>query len=132
MTPQGAIIVAVMLVVFTAAFIYDKKKADRIRKNIDEQTSGKHTADFKHGYVANNTLYLKHRVKGYLEVDLTKAVSAGIIRDMNNRLFYWPVITDKNGKSLMGSVFDVHEMTYDSAAEIIDAVCDSCSWIERE
>lgn len=51
-------------------------------------------------------------------------------RDMNNS-FYWSMIHDKNGKSLMGSVFDVHEMTYDSATEIIDAVCDSCSWIER-
>lgn len=131
MTPQGIVIVAVILIVLAAAFIYDKKKADRIRKEIDGQTAGKHTADFKHGYVADNKLYLKNRVKGYIEIDLTNAATAGINRDINNKFFYWPMIYDKNGKSLMGSMFDIHEMTYDSAAEIIDAVCESCSWIEK-
>lgn len=132
MTPQGAVIVAVMLIVFAAAFIYDKKKENRIRKNIDKQTSGKHTADFKRGYIADNTLYLKKYAKGYIAIDLTKAASASIIRDENSIFFYWIMISDKNGKSLMGSVFDIHPMPYKRASEIIDAVCRSCSWIERE
>ena len=76
MTPQGAVFVSILLVVLVLAFFYDKKKADKIRAEIDQKFDGKHVCDFKSmyysGYIADNTLVLKERVRGYLLIDLTK------------------------------------------------------------
>ena len=66
MTPQGAVIMVIVLVIVVIAFMYDKKKADGIRSDVDKRFEGKHVCDFKdlyyNGYIADNTLVLKESV----------------------------------------------------------------------
>ncbi|MDE6312341.1 MAG: hypothetical protein K2M46_01765 [Lachnospiraceae bacterium] len=130
MTPQGLVICVVFLAVCILAFIYDKKKADKSRNTIDTANRGQHTADFKRGYIANNTLYLKHRVKGYLSFDLTKVTEVGISR-WNG--FYSPIIVSIDPEhpilsSLKGNGLK-YDMSYKTACEILTAIDNNCPWI---
>lgn len=135
MTPQGAVIVAVFLVLLVLAFLYDKKKADKIRSDVDQRFDGKHVCDFKNiyysGYIADNTLVLKERVKGYLQIDLTKVKTISYNRVKINGVFVANIwFYDENGKSV-GDSSKIKQMSPNAANKLIDLVMEHANWIER-
>lgn len=136
MTPQGVVITAVLLVLVVLGFLYDKRKADKIRAEVDRRFDGKHVCDFKNmyysGYIADNTLVLKERVKGYLQVDLTKVKTISSNRVRINGVFMASVwFYDENGKAV-GDSKKIKQMTPEAAEKLINLVLEHANWIERD
>ena len=135
MTPQGLVITVVLVVLTVLAFLYDKKKADKIRAEVDQRFEGKHVCDFKDmyysGYIADNTLLLKERVRGYLQVDLKKVKGAD-----SNRVRLQGVLVasvwfyDENGKAV-GDCSKIKQMSPRAADKLINLVIEHANWIER-
>lgn len=136
MTPQGFVIVAVFLILLVLGFIYDKKKADRIRSGYDKRFNGKHVCDFKNiyctGFIADDTLVIKERVRGYLIIDLkmvkivyksTYVVNA--TRMANVRFI------GENGKEV-GDSSKIKQMSPKAADELIEHVLRHAQWITFE
>ncbi len=136
MTPQGAVIAAVMVLLAVIGFVYDKRKADKIRSEVDRKFDGRHVCDFKDmyysGYIADNTLLLKERVKGYLEIDLTKVKTISSNRVRINGVFMASVwFYDENGKAV-GDCKKIKQMTPRAAEKLINLVLEHANWIERD
>ncbi len=136
MTPQGAVIVAVFLVLAVLVSLYDKKKADKIRSEVDQKFEGRHVCDFKDmyysGYIADNTLVLKERVKGYLQIDLkkVKSIYSNVVR-LNGVLMASVGFYDENGKAV-GDSSKIKQMSPRAADKLIDLVIEHANWIERD
>lgn len=134
MTTQGLIIMIIVLVIVVAAFVYDKKKADNIRADYDKKFEGKHVCDFSNmyytGFIADNTLVLKERVKGYLIIDLkqVKKISKRVNKADGTRLAY-VLFDDANGKKA-GDSKNIKPMSPDAADELISHVMNHTDWIE--
>lgn len=134
MTPQGAVIMVIVLVIVVIAFMYDKKKADGIRSDVDKRFEGKHVCDFKdlyyNGYIADNTLVLKERVKGYIIIDLTKVkmIEKRVMKTDGGRLAS-VLLADENGKQVEGSR-DIKPMSPDAVDQFIEIIMQHANWIQ--
>lgn len=134
MTPQGLVIMIVVVIGIICAFLYDKKKADKIRGDYDARFEGKHVCDFSNmyysGYIADNTLVLKDRVKGYLVIDLKKVK---MIEKRNGRVNGMRVTNilfgDENGKKVDDSS-KIKPMNLEAADELIENVLRHTGWIK--
>lgn len=129
MTPTGFVIVVVLLVIFTAAFLHDKKKANGKREEIDAKFAGKHVAEFPNGYLADNILFIKDWAAGYFMIDLTKVKSIGLtvmktITRPTIMSFY-----DENGKPV-GDSSKLKYINGKTVDMILDAIGQHCDWIE--
>lgn len=136
MTPQGAVITAVFLVIVVLAFLHDKKKADKIRSEVDQKFDGKHVCDFKDmyysGYIADNTLVLKELLKGYLQIDLTKVKAIYCSRVRLNGVYMSHIyFYDENGKQV-GDSSKIKQMTPRAANKLANLVMEHANWIERD
>ena len=136
MTPQGLVITVVLVVLTVLAFLYDKKKADKIRAEVDQRFEGKHVCDFKDmyysGYIADNTLVLKEHAKGYLQIDLkkVKSIYSDTVR-LNGVLMASVGFYDENGKAV-GDSGKIKQMSPKAADKLIDLVIEHANWIERD
>ncbi|MBD5545541.1 MAG: hypothetical protein HDR01_15180 [Lachnospiraceae bacterium] len=135
MTPQGIVITVVMVALVVLGFLYDKKKADKIRAEVDQKFEGRHVCDFKDmyysGYIADDTLVLKERVRGYLQIDLKKVKGAYSNRVRLNGVFMASVwFYDENGKAV-GDCRKIKQMSPRAADKLIDLVIKHANWIER-
>lgn len=135
MTPQGVVITAVLVVLAVLGFLYDKKKADKIRAEVDQKFEGRHICDFKDmyysGYIADNTLVLKERVRGYLQIDLKKVKSVYSNMVRLNGVFLASVwFYDENGRAV-GDSSKIKQMSPRAADKLIDLVTEHANWIER-
>ena len=134
MTPQGIVIIGIVLVIIVVAFMYDKKKADGIRSDVDKRFEGRHVCDFNDiyysGYIADNTLVLKERVKGYIIIDLTKVkiIEKRIAKTDGGRLAN-VLLADANGKQVEGSK-DIKPMSPDAADNFIEIIMQHATWIQ--
>lgn len=126
MTPQGFIIMAVVVIIVIIAFMYDNKKAKKIRDGIDSQFNGKHTVDFSNGYIADNTLVIKDRVKGYVVINLTQVKKVSM-RVQSGAA--WISFYDENDKQIKESK-KLKSMFPGAAKEILTAVCENANWIQ--
>lgn len=136
MTPQGLVIIVVLVALAVLGFLYDKKKADKIRSEVDQRFEGKHVCDFKDryysGYIADDTLVLKERVKGYLQIDLkkVKSIYSNVVR-LNGVLMASVGFYDENGKAV-GDSGKIKQMSPKAADKLIDLVIEHANWIERD
>ncbi|MCM1161772.1 MAG: hypothetical protein NC412_11155 [Roseburia sp.] len=136
MTPQGAVIVAVFLIIAVLAFLYDKKKADKIRAEVDQKYDGKHVCDFKDmyysGYIAEDMLVLKERVRGYLQIDLKKVKSISYSRvRLNGVSLATMYFYDENGRAV-GDSSKMKQMSPRAAEKLMNLVTEHASWIVRD
>ena len=135
MAPQGLAALVIVPIVVVAAFLYDKRKADQYRAAVDKKYEGRHVCDFKNiyyaGYIADNTLLLKERVKGYLQIDLTKVkeISYNTTR-VNGVYTTYVFLKDENGKAV-GDSKRIKAMSPKAADELIDLIIQNAGWIER-
>ena len=135
MTPQD-LVITVVVVLVVLAFLYDKKKADKIRAEVDQRFEGKHVCDFKDmyysGYIADNTLVLKERAKGSLQIDLkkVKSIYSDTVR-LNGVLMASVGFYDENGKAV-GDSGKIKQMSPKAADKLIDLVIEHANWIERD
>ncbi|MDE7390623.1 MAG: hypothetical protein K2M82_06765, partial [Lachnospiraceae bacterium] len=117
-------------------FLVDRNKSNKIRNEVDSQFEGRHTADFNLGYIADNKLMLKHRVKGYVQVDLTKARYVALLYNTGAsggiKLKHGDAwIRFYNEKGLPLSGFKVTDRYYaPHAEEAVQVILNTCSWIE--
>lgn len=133
MTPQGLVIMVVVVVGIVCAFVYDKKKADKIREDYDKRFDGKHVCDFSNiyynGFIAENTLVLKERVKGYLLVDLKKVKTIRRNTSLVNGVqTTYVAFCDENGKKVDDSS-KIKPMSPNAAEELINEVIKHADWI---
>ena len=133
MTPQGLVIMVVVVVGIVCAFVYDKKKADKIRGDYDKRFDGKHVCDFSNiyynGFIAEDTLVLKDRVKGYLLVDLKKVkMIEKRSANLNGASVIYVLFADENGKKVDDSS-KIKPMSPDAADELITNVIKYADWI---
>ena len=125
MTPFGAVFIVVIVIVLIFAFGHDRKKSSGVRREIDEKFEGRHTADFKLGYIADNILMIKSFPDGYISIDLTKASKVGAHRFNGMTLLN---IYGEDGK-LLPECKKLKTYYKKDVTEAMDAISENCNWI---
>ena len=133
MKPQGIVIVVIILIIVGLASIHDKKKADKIRAEVDKKFEGRHVCDFKNiyysGYIADNTLVIKVYAKGYLQIDLEKVkVIEKRTTRMNGVPMTYLIFGDENGKAVENGK-KLKAMSPKAADELLDLIIKNTEWI---